>query len=176
VNDLIKVPQVRLIDDEGGQVGVVATTDAKRIAAERGYDLVEVSPDSKPPVCRIMDYGKYAYEQQKKAKQAKKKQHVVQLKEIRFRPKIEGHDYDFKLKHIIGFLEQGFKVKVLVLFRGRELAHKELGTRIIDKLREDLEEIGKFDGPEKMEARTLSIVVLPLGGTKTKKKDSKEIT
>ncbi|MBD3169731.1 MAG: translation initiation factor IF-3 [candidate division Zixibacteria bacterium] len=167
VNNKIRVPQVRLIDEEGTQVGILPTHRALQIAEERGYDLVEVAPNSKPPVCRIMDYGKYVYELQKKAKSAKKKQHTIQMKEIRFRPKIEGHDYDFKIKHIKEFLEQGYKVKIMVMFRGREMAHKELGFKVIDKLKEDLAELGKFESKEKMEGRTINAVIAPVSGVKT---------
>jgi translation initiation factor IF-3 len=119
-------------------------------------DLVEVAANVRPPVCRIMDYGKYLYEQSKKEKAAKKKQHTVQLKEIRFRPKTEEHDYQFKLKHIKEFLSDGFKVKVSVVFRGREMVHKELGHRIIERLTVDLTEIAEAEGASKLEGRHLS--------------------
>lgn len=165
---------MRLIDEDGNQVGIVSTAEAKRLAQERGYDLVEVAPNGKPPVCRIMDYGKYLYELQKKAKNAKKKQHTVQLKEIRFRPKIEGHDYDFKLKHIIDFLQQGFKVRILVMFRGREMVHKELGFKVIEKLKEDLADFGKFEVPEQMEHRSITALIAPVGGQKPESKAQKE--
>jgi translation initiation factor IF-3 len=150
------VPEVRLIDENGSQIGVVPTHQALEIAASRGLDLVEVAANVRPPVCRIMDYGKYLYEQSKKDKAAKKKQHTVQLKEIRFRPKTEEHDYQFKLKHIRGFLTEGFKVKTAVVFRGRELVHKELGHKIIDRLTTDVADIAEVESPSKLEGRNLS--------------------
>ena len=161
-----------MIDQDGVQVGVIDIAEAKRMARDGGYDLVEVSPNSKPPVCRIMDYGKYVYELQKKAKTAKKKQHTIQLKEIRFRPKIEEHDYDFKLKHIIEFLELGYKVKIMVLFRGREMAHKELGFKVTERLKKDLENHGHFEVPEKMEGRSITALIAPLSGVKPMIKES----
>jgi translation initiation factor IF-3 len=135
---------------------VVPTAKALEIAASRGMDLVEVAANVRPPVCRIMDYGKYLYEQSKKEKAAKKKQHTVQLKEIRFRPKTEEHDYQFKLKHIREFLAEGFKVKTSVIFRGREMVHKELGHRIIERLTGDLADFAEAEGTSKFEGRSLS--------------------
>ncbi|MBD3233480.1 MAG: translation initiation factor IF-3 [candidate division Zixibacteria bacterium] len=165
INESIRVREVRLIDENGSQIGIVPTSKALGIAREKGYDLVEVAPNSKPPVCRIMDYGKYVYDQQKKAKAAKKKQHTVQVKEIRFRPKIEEHDYDFKLKHIREFLQQGFKVKIMIRFRGRELAHKDMGFKVLEQLEEDISDIGKLEVPGKMENRAINAVVAPLSGS-----------
>jgi translation initiation factor IF-3 len=133
---------------------------AMEIALSKGMDLVEVAANVKPPVCRIMDYGKYLYEQSKKTKAAKRKQHVIQLKEIRFRPKTEEHDYQFKLKHIKEFLGQGFKVKATVVFRGREMVHRELGEHLIERLRGDLTESGEIETPPKMEGRNLSMMLL----------------
>ncbi len=156
----IRVPEVRLIDENGSQIGVIPTAQALEIASSRGLDLVEVAANVRPPVCRIMDYGKYLYEQSKKVKTAKKKQHTVQLKEIRFRPKTEEHDYQFKLKHIRGFLGEGFKVKTAVIFRGRELVHKELGHRIIERLTTDLSDIAEMESPSKLEGRNLSAMFL----------------
>jgi len=159
---------VRLIDENGKQLGTIDTSEALNIARERGYDLVEVSPDGNPPVCRIMDYGKYVYEQQKKAKLAKKKQHTVHLKEIRFRPKIDKHDYGFKLRHIMEFLKQGYKVKILIRFRGREMAHKELGFGVLEKLEKDLIDYAKLEIPGKMDHRSITAVFSPLTKDKTK--------
>lgn len=139
---------------------MVPTAQALDIAASKGLDLVEVAATVRPPVCRIMDYGKYLYEQSKKAKAAKKKQHTVQLKEIRFRPKTEEHDYLFKLKHIRDFLGEGFKVKAAVVFRGRELVHKELGQRIIERLITDLADIAEPESQPKLEGRNLSVMFL----------------
>lgn len=145
---------------------MVPTQRALEIAFDKGLDLVEVAPKAKPPVCKIMDYGKYLYENSKKTKAAKKKQHQVSLKEMRFRPKIEEHDYLFKLKHVKEFLELGAKVKVFVVFRGRELAHKEMGYKILDRLKVDLAELAEPELPSRMEGRHLSMMFL----AKTKKK------
>jgi translation initiation factor IF-3 len=163
INERIRVPQVRLIDTTGEQIGIVPTREAFRMALEKGFDLVEISPTAKPPVCKIMDYGKYKYELNKKAKSAKKKQHIIQMKEMRLRPKIEEHDYQFKLKHIQEFLEEGNKVKVFVEFRGREMAHQELGQKIIQRLEEDLKDLGIIEQKAKMEGRNLSLTFMPKG-------------
>lgn len=163
INERIRVPQVRLIDTTGEQIGVVPTREALRMAIEKGFDLVEISPTAKPPVCKIMDYGKYKYELNKKAKNAKKKQHIIQMKEMRLRPKIEEHDYQFKLKHIQEFLKEGNKVKVFVEFRGREMAHQELGHKIIQRLEEDLKDVGIIEQKAKMEGRNLSLTFMPKG-------------
>ncbi len=149
-----------MIDEDGSQVGVVATPRALEIAFSKGLDLVEVAPKARPPVCKIMDYGKYLYENSKKAKAAKKKQHQISLKEMRFRPKTEEHDYQFKLKHVKEFLESGAKVKIFVVFRGRELAHKEMGYKILDRLNEDLAEMAEPELPSRMEGRHLSMMFL----------------
>lgn len=163
INERIRVPQVRLIDTTGEQIGIVPTREALRMALEKGFDLVEISPTAKPPVCKIMDYGKYKYELNKKAKSARKKQHIIQMKEMRLRPKIEEHDYQFKLKHIQEFLEKGSKVKVFVEFRGREMAHQELGHKIIQRLEEDLKDLGIIEQKAKMEGRNLSLTFMPKG-------------
>lgn len=150
-----------MIDSDGSQIGILPTRDAIEKAYEKGLDLVEVSPNAKPPVCRILDFGKYKYEQSKKAKQAKKKQHTVQLKEMRYRPKIEEHDYSFKTKHVREFLLQGFKVKLFVEFRGREMAHIEFGKKIMERLGEDLTDIAVVEQKAKMEGRSLIMIVMP---------------
>ena len=139
----------------------MATRDALRLAEEKGYDLVEVSPQAKPPVCKIMDYGKYKYELSKKAKDAKKKQRFWQLKEMRFRPKTEDHDYTFKMRHIREFLSQGNKVKVMVAFRGREMSHKEFGQKIMERLQSDLTDVGIVEHKPKMEGRSLTMTIMP---------------
>ena len=139
----------------------MATKDAIRLAQEKGFDLVEVSPQARPPVCKIMDYGKYKYELSKKAKDAKKKQRVFQLKEMRFRPKTEDHDYTFKMKHLREFLTQGNKVKVFVEFRGREKAHIEFGQKILDKLKSDLSDLGEPIAKSQMEGRSLTLSFIP---------------
>lgn len=145
-----------MIDENGSQIGVVPTAQALEIAASRGLDLVEVAANVRPPVCRIMDYGKYLYEQSKKAKAAKKKQHVIQLKEIRMRPKTEEHDYQFKLRHIRDFLVEGCKVKATVVFRGREMTHKDYGQRVLERLITDLSDIAETEAAPKFEGRNLS--------------------
>ena len=142
-------------------MGIMETRDALRLAEEKGYDLVEVSPQAKPPVCKIMDYGKYKYELSKKAKDAKKKQRFWQLKEMRFRPKTEDHDYTFKMRHIREFLSQGNKVKVMVGFRGREMSHKEFGQRIMERLQSDLTDVGVVEHKPKMEGRSLTMTIMP---------------
>lgn len=161
INERIRVPEVRLIGEDGAQIGIVPTREAFKIAVERGYDLVEVARQARPPVCRIMDYGKYRYLQSKKAKASKKKQHTIQVKMIRFHPKTEEHDYIFKTKHIRSFLEQGNRVKVSVDFRGRELAHRDLGSRIIERIKTDLADIGVPENQEKMEGRSMTMILIP---------------
>lgn len=144
-----------MIDENGEQVGVVNIKDALTRADEAGYDLVEISPNSTPPVCKIMDYGKFKYELAKKEKETKKKQHVVVTKEIRLRPKIEEHDFEFKLRHARKFLESGHRVKATVMFRGRENAHKEYGERVLDRFSEGLDDIAKIDKEAKLEGGQL---------------------
>jgi len=161
VNRRIRVPQVRVIDLDGGQIGVMATRDALRLAQDKGYDLVEVSPETAPPVCKIMDYGKYKYELSKKAKSTKRKLQAFHLKEMRLRPKIEEHDYQFKCKHVREFLIQGNKVKIFVEFRGRERAHAEFGQRLMERLTSDLEDVGSIVQNPKMEGRNLTMTMIP---------------
>ena len=161
INHRIKVSPVRLIDHEGEQVGIVPTQEALDRAREVGLDLVEIAPTSKPPVCRIMDYGKFKYEQSKKEKLAKKKQHTSQLKEMRYRPKIDEHDYSFKTRHVRGFLESGCKVKAFVFFRGREMAHQELGRRVLDRLIKEMSDIANVDIKPIMEGRKMNMILAP---------------
>ncbi len=139
----------------------MSSNEALAMAQEQGYDLVEVAPKSTPPVCRIMDYGKFKYEQSKRAKEAKKHQHVIHVKEMKFRPKTEDHDYQFKLKHVISFLESGDKVKATVRFRGREMTHIELGRRILEKIVEDTKDIASVEQQPKLEGRNMTLVVAP---------------
>ena len=155
------MPQVRLIGDDGEQVGVLPVREALTLAQSRGLDLVEVSPTARPPVCRIMDYGKFKYEQNRRARKAKKKQHIVHLKEIKMRPKIEDHDYGFKMDHARGFLEERNKVKFTITFRGREMAHQEIGHKLIAKIVAELTEVATVESPARSEGRTLSMVVMP---------------
>jgi translation initiation factor IF-3 len=161
VNERIRVPQVRLVDQDGNMVGVRSTKEALDIAKERGFDLVEVSPNANPPVCRIMDYGRYKYEQSKKAKRAKKKQHVMHVKEVKMRPKIEPHDYGFKMNHARRFLDHGDKVKFSLLFRGREVTHPDIGLRILNRVAEELSEIATVETPPRKEGMSMTMVICP---------------
>lgn len=150
-----------MIGEDGSQIGIVPIKEALDRARALTLDLVEVSPDSRPPVCRIMDYGKYKYELAKKDKLAKKKAHSVQLKEMRFRPKIDEHDYQFKMKHVREFLMTGCKVRVFVLFRGREMTRLEFGQKVLERLGLDLSDIAVVDVPSKLEGRSMGMVLSP---------------
>ncbi|UCH85811.1 MAG: translation initiation factor IF-3 [Candidatus Latescibacterota bacterium] len=161
VNYQIRVPEVRVVASDGEQLGVMATQEAIRIAEDEGLDLVEVSPTSRPPVCRIMDYGKYKYEKSKRERASKKKQHVIQVKEVKFRPKTEEHDYQFKKRHAQEFLRKMNKVKFTVIFRGRELDHKELGMRMLNRVAADLEEVGFVERPAMFEGRLMTMYMAP---------------
>ena len=152
---------MRLIDAEGENVGVVATDEALRIASEADLDLVEISPNAAPPVCRVMDYGKYKFEQSKKAHQAKKKQKQIHVKEIKFRPGTEEGDYQVKLRKLIEFLEYGDKTKVTIRYRGREMQHQELGAQLLDRIEQDLSEYGDVEQRPKLEGRQLVMVLAP---------------
>ncbi len=146
---------------DGEQIGVVSVEEALETAREQGYDLVEVAPKASPPVCRIMDYGKYKYEQSKRAKEAKKHQHTIHVKEMKFRPKTEDHDYQFKLKHVRKFLADGNKAKMTVRFRGREMAHTQLGRKILEKLVQDTQDLAAVEQQPKMEGRNMTLVLGP---------------
>lgn len=159
MNRQIRIPQIRLIDADGEQVGVVETSKALQMAEEAGLDLVEVAPNARPPVCRIMDHGKYRYEQSKKAK--KGRQHTSQLKEIRMRVRISDHDYLFKMKHAEKFLEQRHKVRVSVEFRGRENAHRDMGRELLKRVEADLQEVGSIETPARDEGRNIVLIVAP---------------
>ena len=161
VNDMIEVSEVRLIDADGEQVGVVPTPEAMEMAAEVGLDLVEISPNVKPPVCKILDYGKYKYEAQKKANEARKKQKVIEVKEIKMRPVIDEHDYQVKMRSVIKFLEHGDKVKMTIRFRGREMAHQDLGLKVLNRVRDDVDEVAKVEQFPKTEGRLMTMVVAP---------------
>ncbi len=162
INERIGVREVRVILEDGQQLGVLQTRDALAKAKELGLDLVEVAPTEKPPVCRIVDFGKWKYEQSKKAKVARKRQHQVVVKEIKMRPKIETHDYEFKKRHIEEFLSQGDKVKITLMFRGREMAHLDLGRNLLDQLATDLEDIGKVEAPARQEGRNMVLLLMPV--------------
>ena len=153
---------MRLIDHEGEQVGIVSIEEARERAADVGLDLVEVAPEARPPVCKLMDYGKFRYEAQRKAREARKKQHVTQLKEVKMRPGIEDHDYDFKTRHARRFIEEGNKVKLTMMFRGRQMSHPELGLEVLKRVVADLEDIAKVETNPSMEGRSMTMVLAPL--------------
>jgi translation initiation factor IF-3 len=161
INDRIRVPEVRLIDDEGNQVGVMKTADALKFAQERELDLVEVAPEARPPVCRVLDYSKYKYEQAQKQKQARKHQQQITVREIKFRPKIAQHDYDTKKQHVERFLRHKDKVKITIMFRGREVTHPERGTAILDRLAEELAELGVVEQHPMQEGRNMTMMMAP---------------
>jgi len=161
VNEDIDVDNVRLIDADGSQVGVVSIAEAQEMADEAGLDLVEVSPHADPPVCKVLDYGKYKYEAQKKANEARKKQKIIEVKEIKMRPGIEDHDYQVKMRSVRKFIGNGDKVKMTIRFRGREMAHQELGLRVLDRVREDLDEEVKVEQFPRTEGRLMTMVVAP---------------
>jgi translation initiation factor IF-3 len=152
---------VRVIDEEGQMIGVMTPQEALRTARDRGLDLVEVAPQAQPPVCRIIDFGKYQYEQKKRAHEAKKKQVVIEVKEIKFRPATDEHDYNFKMKHAIEILKDGNKVKATVRFRGREITHKELGLQLLDRLEKDLAESGVVEFRPRQEGMQITVVFAP---------------
>ena len=164
INERIRVPEVRLIDENGEQVGIIPTADALERAREKDLDLVEVSPTSKPPVCRILDYSKYKYEQEQKAKQARKHQQQVNVREIKLRPKIAQHDYETKRGHVERFLKQHDKVKVTIMFRGREQSHPERGRMLLDRLLEDVSEIGVMEQAPLQEGRNMTMLLAPARG------------
>lgn len=161
VNERIRVPKVRLVAADGSQVGIVDTPKALQMAVDQDLDLVEVAAQADPPVARIMDYGKYKYEQDQRQKEARKKQSLIVVKEMKMRPKIDSHDYETKKGHVVRFLRGGAKVKVTIMFRGREMAHQELGRRLLDQLADDVEEIAKVDQPPKVDGRNMTMVLTP---------------
>ena len=166
INREIRAKEVRVIDPEGKQLGILPVFEALRLATNYELDLVEVSPKSEPPVCRIMDYGKFKYQQSKKAHDAKKKQAVVHIKEVKMRPKTEEHDFQFKLRHIERFLKEGNKTKVTIVFRGRELAHPDLGRNMLSRVTEEAKEWGKVEQSPKFEGRNFIMVLAPLQSQK----------
>ncbi|MBU2533153.1 MAG: translation initiation factor IF-3 [Alphaproteobacteria bacterium] len=160
-NEAILANEVRLIDQDGENVGVVATNDALERAMAAGLDLVEISPDAKPPVAKILDYGKFKYQEQKKAAEARKKQKTVEVKEVKMRPNIDSHDYDVKMKAMNRFFDEGDKVKVTLRFRGREMAHQQLGRDLLMKVKGDTEEIAKVESEPRLEGRQMVMVLAP---------------
>ena len=161
VNERIRAREVRVIDEEGQQLGIMTPQQATDLARQRGYDLVEVAPQAVPPVCRIIDFGKYLYEQKKKAHEAKKKQAVIEVKEIKFRPMTDDHDYNFKMKHAREILEDGNKVKATVRFRGREITHKELGFELLERLEQDLADKGTPEARPRHEGYQIIVIFSP---------------
>ena len=161
INDQIESPSVRLIDQRGELVGVVSLHQGLQMAYEAGLDLVEVSPNAEPPVCKLLEFGKFKYEQQKKQNEQRKKQKVIQVKEIKMRPGIDDHDYDVKKRAMLRFLEEGDKVKITLRFRGREMVHQELGAQVLDRVKVDLGELAKVESHPRMEGRQMTMVVAP---------------
>ncbi len=153
---------MRLIQDDGEQIGIVSIDEARDRAKDRGMDLVEVAPEARPPVVKLMDYGKYKYEAARAAREARKKQHTIKVKEVKFRPGIEDHDYEFKVGHVRRFLDEGNKVKLTMMFRGRQITHPELGLEVLKQVMEDLKEVAKVESHPNMEGRAMSMVVAPL--------------
>ncbi len=158
---MIRAPKVRLIDEKGKQVGILSASEALRMAEDAGLDLVEVSPTAEPPVCKLMDYGKYKYMMRKKAHEAKKKQSIIHVKEVKLSPKTEEHDLQFKLRNIKRFLEHGNKVKVAIFFRGREITHPELGVEMLKRVTEEIKAYGVVEQEPKLEGRNMSMLIAP---------------
>ena len=161
VNDRIRALEVRLIGADGENRGVVSPEQALELAEDTGLDLVEISPNASPPVCKIMDYGKFKYEQQKRESDARKKQKTIDIKEVKFRPNTDIHDYDVKMRNVTRFLESGDKVKVTLRFRGREMAHLNLGRELLERVADDIKEIGKVENMPKMEGRQMVMMIGP---------------
>lgn len=162
INERIRAPRCRLIAADGEQLGIFQVPDALHIADEQGLDLVEIAPNADPPVCRVMDYGKFKYEQEMKAKRARKNQTTVQIKEIKFRPKIDKHDYETKKRHVLRFLASGAKVKVTIMFRGREMVHAERGLEILERLAEELTGEATVENAPKLEGRNMFMLLMPV--------------
>ncbi len=162
INGEIRAPKVRLIGVDGSQLGIYGNADAQRIAEDQNLDLVEIAPNAEPPVCRIMDYGKFKYDQAVKAKKARKKQTKIEVKEMKFRPKIDVGDYETKKGHVLRFLNKGNKVKITIMFRGREMAHPEQGLSILERLADDLKDLAVVESQPKMEGRNMHMLVAPL--------------
>lgn len=165
-NERIRVREIRVIDETGAQLGIMPPPQALALARGKGLDLVEISPTAVPPVCRIMDFGKYQYEQQKRTRAARKHQKVIEVKEIKFRPKVDEHDYQFKKKHIERFLEDGDKVKATIFFRGREMAHPEIGRRILERLSTELAEVAIMEAFPQKEGNQMHTILAPKPGVK----------
>ena len=161
INERIRVREIRVIGENGEQIGVVPASEGLKLAKEKNLDLVEVAPTAKPPVCRIMDYSKYKYDQEKKERLARKKQRVIHIKEIRLKPNIEENDYQTKLRHLKRFLKRGDKAKVALMFKGREMAHVDVGRQLMDRLMKDLSEVGEVERPPVLEGRFMVMFMAP---------------
>ena len=168
INERIRVPEVRLVGPNGEQVGIVRIEDALRLAVEADLDLVEVAPQARPPVCKLMDYGKYKYESAQKARESRRNQQLTVIKEQKLRPKIDPHDYETKKNHVVRFLEHGHKVKVTIMFRGREQSRPELGFRLLQRLAEDVNELGFVESSAKQDGRNMIMVLAPHKSSKTR--------
>ncbi|MDO6585578.1 translation initiation factor IF-3 [Salipiger sp. 1_MG-2023] len=162
INDRIRAPEIRLIGAEGENLGVQTPRRAVELAEQAGLDLVEISPNAVPPVCKIMDFGKFKYEQQKRESEARKKQKIIEVKEIKFRPGTDTHDYDVKMRSVLKFLEGGDKVKITLRFRGREMAHQNLGRELLERVASDVKELGKIENMPKMEGRQMIMMIGPI--------------
>ena len=161
INDRIRSPEIRLIGADGDNVGVVSPERGMELADEAGLDLVEISPNASPPVCKIMDFGKFKYEQQKRESEARKKQKIIEVKEVKFRPNTDTHDYEVKMRNVTRFLEAGDKVKVTLRFRGREMAHQNLGRDLLERVADDIQELGKVENMPRMEGRQMVMMIGP---------------
>ncbi len=161
VNELIDAPEIRVVDADGEMVGILSVEEGIELAYEAGLDLVEISPNGEPPGCKVLDYGKYKYEEQKRKNEARKKQKTIDVKEIKMRPGIDEHDYQVKLRSMVRFLEEGDKVKVTIRFRGRELVHNELGMEVLDRVRDETEELAKVEVFPRLEGRMMTMVLAP---------------
>jgi translation initiation factor IF-3 len=161
VNRQIRISPVRVISPDGEQLGILPVEQAMAMAEEQGLDLVEVAPTARPPVCRIMDYGKYRYEEARKLREARKKQHQILVKEVKFRPGIETHDFDFKVRHARRFLEEGNKVKATMMFRGRQMAHPELGREVLSRVATAVDDVGRVESEPLMEGRNMTLILAP---------------
>ncbi len=176
LNAQINVKECRLIGYDGSQMGIYQVVDARRYAEDQGLDLVEIAPNATPPVCRIMDYGKYKYDQAIKAKQARKKQTKIETKEMKFRPKIDVGDYNTKKRHILRFLKNGNKVKITIMFRGREMSHPDQGLSILERLSDDLKDVAVIESQPKMEGRNMFMLIAPIPSSMKKRKKLKNRT
>lgn len=161
INDRIRSPEIRLIGADGDNVGVVSPERGMELADDAGLDLVEISPNASPPVCKIMDFGKFKYEQQKRESEARKKQKIIEVKEVKFRPNTDTHDYEVKMRNVTRFLEAGDKVKVTLRFRGREMAHQNLGRDLLERVADDIQELGKVENMPRMEGRQMVMMIGP---------------